>query len=258
MFYFIIGAFVGSFLNVCIHRLPRGESITYPPSHCPGCKHRLSVFDLIPIISYFLLSGRCRYCRQAIAFRYPVVELITGLLFMAVGLSFPFLAFPLEFSFYLIFSCLMIIIFFIDLEHQVIPDVVSVPGIFLGIIFNYLKEIIYPGEKAFVSSLAGLFLGYGLLYLVGRVGKFLFKKEALGEGDLYLISILGAYLGWRGVILSFFMAYLIAGLMIIVLLLSKKVKLGQYVPFGPALASAGILTLFYGEPILKWYLNLFF
>lgn len=257
MFYFIVGAFVGSFLNVCIHRLPRGESINYPPSHCPACKHRLNAFDLIPIFGYFLLLGRCRYCQKSIAFRYPLVEFITAVLFVAVGFNFPIASFPLEFCFYLIFSCIMIVLFFIDLEQQVIPDVVSVPGIFLGIVFNYIRQILYPTENTFVSALVGILLGYSLLYLIAWVGKIWLKKEALGEGDLYLIAILGAYLGWREMLLSLFVAYLIAGISILVLLALKRVRMGQYVPFGPALASAGMIALFYGEPILRWYFNLF-
>ena len=258
MFYFIIGAFVGSFLNVCIHRLPRRESISFPPSHCPECQHRLNVFDLIPIFGYFLLLGRCRYCSKNISFRYPLVEFVTAILFMAVSYYFPVSSSPLEFYFYLIFCCGMVVLFFIDLEQQVVPDVVSIPGILLGVVFNYLREAINPAQKTFIPALFGLFLGYSLLFVIAWVGKICFKKEAVGEGDLYLIAILGAYLGWRGMLLSLFMAYLIAGISIIILLILRKVKMGQYVPFGPALASAAIIALFYGEPILRWYFNLFY
>jgi leader peptidase (prepilin peptidase)/N-methyltransferase len=260
IFLFILGTIIGSFLNVCIHRLPRGESIIYPASHCPQCNRRLGTIDLIPIFGYFLLGGKCRYCRANIPFRYPLVELISGLLLVGVALKFPPTKFPLEFIFYILFSFLCIIVFFTDLEEQVIPDSVSVTGIFAGLIFNYLKGIFFSRGEAmnpFLSALFGMLLGYVLLYLIAKAGRMWFKKEVMGEGDLYLVAFLGAYLGWQGALLSIFLAYLLAGVVTLPLLLFGKVKMKSYVPFGPALVAGGILSLFFGQQLINWYLGLF-
>lgn len=260
IFLFILGTVVGSFLNVCIHRLPRGQSIIFPPSHCPNCGKTLGALDLVPLLGYFLLKGKCRYCGELISFRYPLVELITGILFVGIALSFPVAASPLEFAFYILFSCLMIVVFFTDLEHQVVPDSISVSGIFLGLLFNYVKGMFFyegTGLNPFLSALFGMLLGYLLFYLIGRTGKAFFKKEVMGEGDLYLTAFLGAYLGWQGVLLAVFLAYLLAGAVALVLLVLKKIKMGEYVPFGPALVMGGFLTLFFGKQFVSWYLGLF-
>lgn len=261
IFFFILGAIIGSFLNVCIHRLPRRESVIHPPSHCPHCKHRLGALDLIPIVSYLLYWGKCRYCKAPISFRYPVVELAAGALFVGVALRFPFAAFPLDFGFYLFFVSVLMIIFFTDLEKQVIPDAASITGIFVGLSFNYAKGLIYHKGgilNPFISALYGMLLGYALLYLIGWLGKIWFKKEVMGEGDLYLAALLGAYLGWDGVLLSIFLAYLVAAAVSLALLAAGRVKMGHYVPFGPALVAGGIITMFFGQQLVAWYLSLFF
>ncbi len=257
IFLFILGAVVGSFLNVCIHRLPREESIIYPASHCPQCKHRLNGIDLIPILGYFLLGGKCRFCKTPISFRYPLVELISGAFFAGAALKTEGL---FEFLFYVIFTSLMIIVFFTDLEQQVIPDSISVSGIFAGLIFNYFRGMFSATGEAlnpFISALFGMLLGYILFYLIARVGRIWFKKEVMGEGDFYLAAFLGAYLGWQGVLLAVFLAYLLAGIVALPLLLLGKIRMGSYVPFGPALATGGILSLFFGQRFISWYLGLF-
>jgi len=249
---FIIGAFVGSFLNVCIHRMPREESIVFPGSHCPHCNHRLGVIDLIPIIGYFLIRGTCGYCQAAVSFRYPLVETISGGVFVASALAFPPLTSSFAFAFSLIFLSLLIVIFFVDLEHQVIPSVASYLGVAVGLLFN-----LSGGLNLFLSALIGAGLGFFILYLIGSVGKMLFKKDAMGEGDLYLGAMLGAAFGWRGLWLALFLAYLLAAIVALVLLGFGKVKMGDYVPFGPALAAGGVITLFFGQKILVWYLGMF-
>ncbi len=245
---FILGTIVGSFLNVCIHRLPRGGSLVFPASHCPSCQHKLSVLDLIPVFSYFLLRGKCRYCKAPISFRYLIVEFLAGSIFVGIALNFP-LSYRL-FPFHAIFVGLMIVAFFIDLEHQVIPDAVSFAGIGLGLIYNAFVV------KNLLPALLGMFLGYLILFLIGFVGKLIFKKEAMGEGDLFLGALLGAYLGWQNLLLALFLAYLLAAVVSLFLLALGKVKMGEHIPFGPALAAGGVLTLFFGRAILSWYLGL--
>jgi leader peptidase (prepilin peptidase)/N-methyltransferase len=258
--FFIIGTVVGSFLNVCIHRLPRGESVIFPPSRCPQCQHKLGALDLIPVLGFFILGGKCRYCKAPISFRYPLVELSTGLLFVGVAAIFPLAEHPLEFFFYLAFSLLLIIIIFTDLEHEVIPDSLNVVGIVLGLVFNLLAGLFFRGQSTifpFLSALLGMFLGYFIFLIIARGGRWLFKKEAMGEGDLYLAAFLGAWLGWQGVLLAILLAFLSAGVVLVILLALGRVKMGQVVPFGPALAVAGMLALFFGKQILSWYYNWF-
>lgn len=249
MLYFIIGTIVGSFLNVCIHRLPREESIIFPASHCPRCRHKLSFFDLIPIISYFVLRGKCRYCGEKISFRYPLVELITGLLFALTGYLFPILSQPIDFFFSIVFIMLLVIVIFADHEQMVIPDNISIIGIVLGIAYSFLKGNV-------VSALWGMLLAFSIMFLIAKVGKYFLKREAMGDGDIYLTVFLGAFLGWKIVLLAIFLAYLIAGFFAVLLLALNRVRYGQEVPFGGALAAGGIIALFYGRQILAWYFGI--
>ena len=257
---FIIGLVAGSFFNLCIHRLPRSESIVFPASHCPSCGHRLNPIDLIPVLGYLVLAGKCRYCHAPISFRYPLVELLTGGLFVLVALHWPPMTMLLQFSFYIIFVGLLIILFFMDLEHQVISDFLCIIGIVSGLAYHLIKSFQYHGSglNPFLSALYGMMLGWGILFLISRLGKLVFKKEAMGEGDLYLAAMIGAYLGWQGILLSIFLAYLVAAIVVVVMLIFKKVSLGQYVAFGPALAVGGLLTLFLGQQIIEFYLRALF
>ena len=259
IFLFILGTIVGSFLNVCIHRLPRGESIVFPASHCPQCGHKLSALDLLPVLSCLFLRGKCRYCRARISWRYPLVEMVTGLFFVTAALRVPWGSF--DFFFAVIFLSLLVIIFFIDLENLVIPDLISFGGILWGLAYHYLLTFSATDKIAFspwLSALIGLLAGYSLLYLIGLLGRIWFQQEAIGEGDLYLAALLGACLGLEGVLLAVFLAYLVAGIVIAVLLAARRVKMGDYVPFGPALVAGGILTFYFKEQILGWYLRVFF
>ncbi len=261
IFLFILGTVVGSFLNVCIHRLPRGESIFFPASHCPACGKALQALDLVPVLGYFFLRGKCRYCGAPISFRYPLVEFLTGALFAGLAIGLPAASFPVDFIFYLVISCLLLVIFFTDLEHQVVPDSMSIPGIFLGVSFNYVKGIFFfkgPGLNPFFSSLAGMLLGYALFYLIAKLGRLVFKKEAMGEGDVYLAALLGASLGWEGLLLAVFTAYLLAGAVLLAPLILGRVKFGQEVPFGPALVVGAFVALFFKHQVIGWYMNFIF
>jgi leader peptidase (prepilin peptidase)/N-methyltransferase len=243
-FWFVVGAAIGSFLNVCIHRLPRGESIVFPASHCVNCGHKLSAWDLIPVLGYLWLKGRCRYCGTGISFRYPLVEMLSAILLTLAwtnsgGNTFYYI-------FQSVFISMLLVIFFTDLENQVVPDAVTLPGIIIGLLYGFFSRNIF-------SSLAGMVLGYLLLYFIGRAGKFIFKKDALGEGDPCVAALLGAFLGWEKLLLALFLAYLLAAFISAALLIAGKVKIGQAVPFAPALAAGGAIALFCGGRMLIWY-----
>lgn len=240
---FALGACVGSFLNVCVYRLPHDQSIITPPSHCTACKRRLKPIDLIPLLSYFLLRGKCRFCGKKISARYPWVEFLTGLIFLLIKLQFGLSAFWA----YAIFASLLIVIFFIDLKHLVILDELCYLGITVGLVHNLILGSI-------LSSLAGAALGFGLLWLIGWLGKKYYKKEALGEGDLKLAAMLGAFLGWEQILLVIFLAYLLGAIAGLMLLGLKIKKMDEYIPFGPALAAGAFIAMFWGKFLINFYL----
>ncbi len=243
---FILGACVGSFLNVCIYRLPLGKSIIWPPSHCPGCKHPILWYDNIPLISYVVLKNRCRHCGDHIPVRYFIVELITALSGMLLLYYFTFSA---EFFVYGLFTCALITVVFIDIEHQEIPDVITVPGIavaaVLMTVFRLDGSVSYLAS--FVDSVFGILAGGGSMFLLGVVGELIFRREALGGGDMKLMAMIGALLGWKLVLLTFFIAPVL-GLGIGLFMKFRRQK--DAIPYAPYLALGALISLFYGYKIL--------
>lgn len=254
---FVFGLAVGSFLNVCIYRLPRGKSIVKPPSRCPKCKRRIKWYDNIPLISYILLGGKCRKCKRRISPRYFWVELITGLMFFFLmakfGLSFNFFIF-------VIFICILIVVTFIDFEHFLIPDVLVLPGIVLGLAVSTRNilladvpplffDISYP-LSALLNSLTGAVFGFLSLFIVAILGEALFRKEAMGGGDLKLLAMIGAFLGWRNVFLTILVSSMVGSFIGIILILLKKKKRMEYIPYGPYLALGGLISIFWGDLII--------
>ena len=240
---FVLGAVVGSFLNVCIYRLPRDMSIVMPPSHCPGCGARLSPFDMIPLFSYLFLRGKCRQCGKAISAKYPVVELITALVFVALSFIYGPTA-DLVFSLILISS--LIVVFFADLETQIIPDQVSV--VILG---SGLAKFYFYGDL--LGSLTGAIAGFILMYGFYRLGSALYKQEAMGGGDIKLAAALGAFFGWQSLLLCLFLSFLIGAVVSIALMAAKIKKRTDVIPFGPAMVMAAVIVLFLGKTILNIY-----
>ncbi len=244
----IFGSFIGSFLNVCIFRLPREESIVFPGSHCPQCNHPIRFYDNIPVFSYLLLRGRCRFCHQPISIQYPLVEGTTAffslILFIKYGITWSYL-------FFFAFVAALIVITVIDLYHQIIPDVISLPGMGIGL----LASLVLP-HISFLNSLAGLLLGGGSLFLVATVYQRLFKREGLGGGDVKLLGMIGAFLGWKAVILTILFGSLIGAIVGVTLMISKGEDSKYAIPFGPFLSLGAVIALFYGEPLLRWYLAL--
>ncbi|MCL6613019.1 MAG: prepilin peptidase [Firmicutes bacterium] len=237
---FLFGAILGSFLNVLIHRLPRGESIVHPGSSCPACGHRLGFFDLIPILSFLFLRARCRYCRAPISWRYPLVEAATGaafaLLFWKYGFSLSFLAFAL-------YAALAIAIAGIDLGWMIVPDVLSLPGLGVGLVFGLLRG-------SFPEALIGALAGGGFMLIVYFAVLFLLKKEGLGLGDAKLLAMVGAFLGWQGALFAIFLASLLGSVVGLGLMALRRLRPGQPMPFGPYIALAGFILMVW--PWQEW------
>jgi len=244
----IFGAILGSFLNVCIYRLPKEESIVWPGSHCPHCKNPIKFYDNFPLISYLLLRGKCRYCKGPISAQYPLVEGITALsslvLFMRFGPSLSYLI-------YFAFVAALIVITVIDLYHQIIPDVISLPGIGVGL----LASLIIP-QITFFDSLIGILLGGGSLFLVATLYQWLFKREGMGGGDVKLLAMIGAFLGWKAVILTILLGSLVGSITGIIVMVMKGKDFKYAIPFGPFLSLGAVIALFYGPRIIDWYLYL--
>jgi leader peptidase (prepilin peptidase)/N-methyltransferase len=247
LYAFILGAVVGSFLNVCIYRLPAGESIAYPASRCPVCRTPIRWYQNIPILSYLLLRGRCASCRSGISVRYPLVEALTGLLFVLVlqrfGLQWATAVFWL-------FAAALVVITFIDLDHQIIPDAISLPGI----AFGFFCSLVLP-SLSWTDSLLGILAGGGSLYLVAAGYELLTKKEGMGGGDIKLLAMLGAFLGWQAVLPIIFLSSLMGTCVGVPLMLVRKADGGLPIPFGPFLAAAAMIYLLWGPPLIRWYLS---
>jgi len=243
----LTGMLVGSFLNVCICRMPKGESVVFPPSHCPGCDHRIHWYDNIPVISYLLLRGRCRGCGMRISIQYPLVELLNGLLTLALFLRFgPTLPFLVMF----LFCSSLVVVTFIDLEHQIIPDEISLSGIVIGFICSFFLQ-----GHSWLNSLLGILLGGGSLLLVAYGYQWLTGKEGMGGGDIKLLAMMGAFLGWKSIPFIIFTSSLVGSLIGICMMFVQKKDSKLAIPFGPYLAFGAVLYIFYGRPLIHWYLN---
>lgn len=251
--YLIVGALglaFGSFLNVVIYRLPLGMGIAAGRSICPSCRKQLRWYHNIPLVSYLVLRGRCGLCGVRIPIRYPLVELLT------MGVSVYFLwQYHLETPFFVFTSLAyaLIVIVFIDLDHQIIPDWITLPGIVAGLAVSFV-----PGGIGIAASAIGLLVGGGSLYLAAVLGEKLFKKEAMGGGDIKMAAMLGAFLGWQKVLLLFVSA---AGIGLVVsiiwMALSAKLRKERLIPFGPFLALGAMLAIMYGDQLIQFYIHNF-
>jgi len=242
VFIFIIGAVIGSFLNVLIYRLPRGESIILPSSHCTYCNKPIRFYDNIPIISYILLRGRCRHCGHPISIQYPLVELINGTGYVILVWKFGIR--PETFLYAFLFSSLLVVSV-IDLYHKIIPDVITIPGIIIG-----LAGSIFFLPTGIKDSFTGLLLGGGLFFLVALI-----SRGGMGGGDIKLIAMIGAFLGWTDVIITIVLSSFLGSIVGIFLMLFFGKGRKYPVPFGPFLSIGGIITLFFSQDIIRWYLG---
>jgi len=261
LFAFVLGAVVGSFLNVCICRMPEGESVVSPPSHCPKCDYRIRWYDNIPILSYLLLRGKCRGCQAPISLTYPMVELLNGLLTLALFVRFVpqrllaeapldmILAQGPAFAVLFVFCSALVVVTFIDLEHQIIPDSITLPGIVVGFLASAFITPI-----GWLASLIGIAAGGGSLLLIAYGYELVAKKEGMGGGDVKLLAMMGAFLGWKAIIFIIFTASLMGSVIGVCVMLAQKKDASLAIPFGPFLAGGAVFYIFYGPRIIHWYL----
>lgn len=243
----LLGLIFGSFFNVLIYRLPRQESVVWPGSRCPHCRHPLSVSDNLPLVSFLLLRGSCRYCQAPISYQYPLVEGMTSLATVLIGWTF-----GLSWAFFQawLFLSALLVVSVIDLSHQIIPNVITYPGIVIGFVLSWLT-----GAPGWYSSLIGLLLGGGLLWLVAQGYELLARKEGMGGGDIKLLAMIGAFLGWPGVLVTLLSGSLIGTLVGLGLILIWKKDRTYAIPFGPFLSLGAVIYLFFGPALLNWYLG---
>ncbi|NTW04846.1 MAG: prepilin peptidase [Peptococcaceae bacterium] len=238
---FITGASVGSFLNVCIYRIPKDESIAFPPSHCPECMKRLGVIDLIPIFGYILLRGKCRYCLSRISWQYPAVELVTGLIYVFIVARLGLTIAALQ---TLVFLSLLVPVTIIDYKHSIIPDKINAVGVILGLPFLLQsREIAYSG-------IIGFFAGGGLLLIIAVI-----SRGGMGGGDIKLASVMGLFLGWKYLFLALFIAFSAGAVVGGVLLMTGIKKRKDPIPFGPYLATGAIVSALFGQTLISRYLD---
>ncbi len=245
IFIFVIGLIIGSFLNVCIYRIPLRKSIAFPGSFCPKCLKPIRAYDNIPVISYIFLGGKCRYCKTKISIQYPLVELLTGVLFLLLFLKF---GMTLKLITFAIFTSLLIISTFTDLSHRIIPNVISVPGIIIGIVLN-VRDI--------KSALLGVVICTGILWVFRQIGLMIKKQEMMGWGDIKLAGMIGAFFGLGNGVLAMFLGVCLGVFIWSFLILLKIKNRKEYIPFGAFLAAGSIIAVFFGRNIIDWYLHLF-
>lgn len=248
IFFFILGGMVGSFLNVCIYRIPKDKSVVRPGSSCPACGSAIRFYDNIPFISYFVLRGRCRACGVRISPRYVLVEWLTGILYALLyyvnGLS-------IELAVALLFVSVLIVISFIDLDTMIIPDVLSLGGLLAGLALSFVRP-----QFTFIGSLLGVLLGGGVLFAIAKSYELLRKREGMGGGDIKLLGMIGAFWGWQGVLFALVAGSFAGVLVSIPLMLVKKEDGGYAVPFGPFLSFGAVLYAIAGEGIIDAVFNL--
>lgn len=247
----LLGAVLGSFLNVVIHRVPLAESILYPRSRCPSCDHSLSWWENLPVVSWLLLRGRCHGCGQGISVRYPIVEILCALL--AYSLFARFGPTPL-FLVYLYFALNLVALTYIDLDHQLLPDRMTLSGLIIGLAVAPMLELDHPLEAA-GEALLGAFIGGGILYAVAWGYEKATGREGMGGGDIKLLAMIGAFLGWQGVLLALFLASVIGSFVGVIMMLTSGADRKLALPFGPFLALGALVSLYWGDGIVAWYLG---
>jgi len=244
----LVGLAIGSFLNVVIHRLPRHESLVSPGSRCPSCGYQLRAIDNVPVLSYLLLAGRCRRCRTRISVRYPIVEAATAILFVLHYLVFgwtPLLAVRL------LFSAALVALFAIDLEHRLLPDVITLPGIVVGLLASLFLP---PGLR---DALIGMIGGGGVLWLIGEAYYRYAGEEGMGGGDVKMLAMIGAFLGWQLVLITLVFSSIAGAVIGLIVIALRRGDMKYALPYGTFLAIAAVIASLYGDPIFRWYTGLY-
>lgn len=280
IFIFILGTVFGSMINVLIYRLPLEEDVVVKPSHCMNCGARLKPYDLIPIFSYIFLRGKCRHCGEKISIQYPLIEMLTGLVFVGIFYLFGWNIEPVAliqmipsydvFNLFAIFllSVIFLAIFFIDLRHYIIPNELIVVGLISGLVFAVLKSVSFMWSgfniiqpiafkwSILLDALYGSLIGAGAFVGIMLLGEWMFKKEAMGMGDVKLMAVVGLFLGFKLTVLSMFLAFVVGSIISVFLLATKIKSREDMVPFGPFIIVGSMLALVWGEQILTWYFGL--
>jgi leader peptidase (prepilin peptidase)/N-methyltransferase len=244
----LFGLCIGSFLNVCAYRLPLGLSVVHPGSRCTSCGRMLSWFDNIPVLSWVVLGGRCRTCQQSVSWMYPAVEIITSLVFVLTYLTYGLTLLSLV---RVAFACALIVLFITDLQHKILPNVITLPGIVVGFACSFFLP---PG---WTSSLIGLLVGGGFLLAIAEAYYRFRGQEGLGMGDVKLLAMIGAFLGWKLVLLTIVFASFTGSLAGGVLIASGRGNMKYALPFGTFLAVGALFAATWGEPIADWYFGFY-
>jgi leader peptidase (prepilin peptidase) / N-methyltransferase len=257
---FALGASVGSFINVVVYRIPAGLSVLWPPSRCPHCLNQLKAYDNVPVFGWLWLKGRCRYCKSKISRRYPVVEAVTGVIFLLVFLLFKVSILTIG---YWAFCSWLLALSLIDLDTMTLPNQLTQSGLVLGIIFQIIIGFFPEGSlqgsiRHLMMGIVGAVIGLWLFDGIALLGSIALGKTAMGAGDAKLAAMMGAWLGWKYLLLAGFIACAVGALVGGVSITLSKRKFGQKIPFGPFLAFGAAIALFGGEAILSAYLQLFF
>ncbi len=247
-FAFILGLSIGSFLNVCIHRIPKELSILTPPSSCPACEKRIAWYDNIPIISFIILKGKCRNCGEKISWRYPLVEAMSGIL--AALLIYKFGP-TMEFAVLYFFCASLIVVSMIDLQYQIIPNEISISGIILGFIYSFFNP-----HLPWKASLLGILVGGGILALIALIYYLLMKSEGMGGGDIKLLAMIGAFLGIGGVIFTLVVGSIVGSVLGIIVMLKDKGDSKTRIPFGPFISLGAVGYIFFGGMLFDTYFGL--
>ncbi len=243
----VIGAMIGSFLNVCIHRLPRGQSVVWPASACPACTRALSWYENVPIVAWLALRGRCRTCDARISVRYPLIEAVTAVMFLAAWLHYgPGVMLVSR----LLLGCALIVLFAIDLEHHLLPNVITLPGIAVGFAFSFFAG---PG---WLSSLLGILVGGGLLFAVAEAYYRWRHVEGLGMGDVKMLAMVGAFLGWPATLMTLTMGSIAGSAIGLLVIALRRGDMKYALPFGTFLALGAAISATVGPNLLNWYLGL--
>lgn len=238
----ILGLVIGSFLNVCIYRIPKEESIAFPPSHCAKCEHNLSPIDLVPIFSYIFLRGRCKYCNEKISIRYPLIESLNGILYLIVYLKFGLTLIALK---YCILVSILIVIGMIHYDTQFVFTSTTIFGGIIAVIFIIIQATVY--KTGTIDLILGGLIGFGI------IGLIVFLTKGMGEGDIEIATVCGLFLGVKGILLGLFLGIVIGGIVGIIILSLKLKKAKEKIAFGPCIAIGSVISMLWGVEILKFY-----
>ncbi len=259
-FIFLLGLAIGSFLNVVIYRLPKGEEIVIKPSHCMKCGERIKPYDLLPVISYIILRGKCRYCGEKFSIQYLLVELLTAISLVGIYFAFGWTS-PADTIAMMVLVSMFIAIFVIDVYHYIIPNEIIVFGLVSGVIFSILKGVNFNNLSLFnwdvlKDSGLGLVVGISVFFLIVILGEWFMKAEAMGMGDVKLMGVVGLFLGFKLTVLSMFLAFIIGSIISIFLLVTKIKGRRDQIPFGPFIVLGSMVAAIWGTQILSWYFSL--